>query len=303
MLKHLRQIPAAPDRAVLIGANGFIGRVFAARMNASGVGVLGFGSSDIDLTQLDSADRLAGHLRPDDAVVMLSALTPDRGRDVDTFLKNLMVARNVCKAIEAAPVAHVVYVSSDAVYPFCAEPVDESASAAPADLYGMMHRAREVMFSQMAKAPLAILRCSSVYGGEDSHNSYGPNRFRRHAFEQGSITLGGRGEETRDHIYVGDVAELMRLTLFHRSEGVLNLATGRSESFMDVARMVAAGFDPRPDIKTSARTMPITHRRFYCRATKLAFPDFRPVALEEGIRMAHQEEFAVNKNASAAKAG
>ena len=287
---------------MLIGANGFIGRVFAARLEAAGVRVLGFGSSDIDLTQSCSDAKLASQLRPDDAVVMLSALTPDRGRDVDTFLKNLGIARNVCKALETNPVAHVVYVSSDAVYPFSVEPVHELTPAAPANLYGMMHRAREVMFSQTVKAPLAILRCSSVYGGEDSHNSYGPNRFRRCAFNQGSITLGGGGEETRDHIYVGDVVELMRLTLFHRSEGVLNLATGRSESFVEVARMVGAGFDPRPEIKMSPRNMPITHRLFDCRDARVAFPGFKPIDLEEGIRLAHREEFAISRNANAARA-
>jgi len=48
-----------------------------------------------------------------------------------------------------------------------------------------MHRTRELMLAAEAKAPLAILRLTAVYGAGDTHNSYGPNRFLRQALKDG----------------------------------------------------------------------------------------------------------------------
>ena len=35
---------------------------------------------------------------------------------------------------------------------------------------------------------------------------------------------------------------------------------------------------------------------------RVAFPGFKPIDLEEGIRLAHREEFAISRNANAARA-
>src|SRR3546814_996991 len=92
-----------------------------------------------------------------------------------------------------------------------------------------------------------LLRPTLIYGAEDTHNSYGPNRLRRMARKDARITLFGAGEETRDHISVDDVYRLILLTLRHRSEGVVNLATGHSISYMELARKIAYLFDTPVD--------------------------------------------------------
>ena len=99
------------------------------------------------------------------------------------------------------------------------------------------------LMSAVPAPALAILRCTLVCSADDTHNSYGPNRFRRQAAKDGKITLGGEGKETRDHVSADDVAELVRLVLVHRSAGLLNAVSGRSRSFAEVAHIVAATFD------------------------------------------------------------
>ena len=150
------------------------------------------------------------------------------------------MAEGVARALERVPPDQVVHVSSDAVYPFESGLVTERSCAQPTDLYGMMHLAREVLLRSTVRAPFAVLRPTLVYGAADPHNSYGANRFRRMARKDGMITLFGEGEETRDHVLVEDVARLALEVLRRRSEGLLNVATGRSVSFMALARMVAA---------------------------------------------------------------
>ena len=152
-----------------------------------------------------------------------------------------------------------------------------------------MHLAREVLLRSTVRAPFAVLRATLVYGAADSHNSYGPNRFRRMARKDGMITLFGEGEERRDHVLVDDVARLALEVLRRRSEGLLNVATGRSVSFMALARLVAAHFETPVEIRTTPRQTAVTHRHFDVSALRRAFPEFAFTTLEEGLARVHRE--------------
>jgi UDP-glucose 4-epimerase len=277
MIAHAHAEPHDPARVVVLGARGFIGGALMERMPA-----LGLSSADVDLTSPAAVDKLAGLLQPTDAVVMLAALTPDKGRDLATLMKNLAMMQHLCAALEKKPCAHLVYFSSDALYSFASGLVSEQTPACPQDLYGAMHHTRELMAKSLANIPLLVLRPTLVYGAKDTHSAYGPNRFRRAAEKDGRIQLFGGGEEMRDHIHVDDVAELTLRCLRHRSTGTLNVATGRSTSFHDVARIVAKGFSKPVEIVSSARASAITHRHYDVTNLLKAFPGYRFKALDDG---------------------
>ena len=290
MLEHTQQPAATPSRVVIIGSRGVLGKPTVDFLQKKGVDVLAVSSTDLDLLDADAGAKLAKILRPEDSVVMFSALTPDKGRDIATLMKNLRMAEAVCQALAETGCAHAVYISSDAVYPFPNAMITEETPAAPEDLYGTMHRARDVIFQNATgTAPLAILRCTMVLSASDTHNSYGPNRFRSQAEKDGKITLGGEGEETRDHILAEDVAHLVWLTLMHKSDGILNVVTGTSLSFGDVARMVATQYDPSPELIFTERNNAITYRHFDITNLLKAFPEFKPVPLDQAIAQVHQK--------------
>jgi UDP-glucose 4-epimerase len=289
MLAHQNAKPEKPARAVILGCGGVLGKALLDRLKADGIAVLGLGSADIDLQGAEAAEELRGVLRPDDAVVFLSALTPDKGRDIATLMKNLRMAEAVAGAIAAVKCRHLVYMSSDAVYRFGDGTVDEATPADPLDLYGVMHKAREVMMMSAVPAnALAVLRCTLVSSADDTHNSYGPNRFRRQAAKEGRITLGGEGRETRDHVFADDVAELVRLVLVHRSAGLLNAVSGRSHSFAEVAHMVAATFDPPAQVGFASGGGTVTHRHFDSTALHQAFPSFHFQPLQAVVAEVHR---------------
>ncbi len=289
MLTHTFDTLQKPARVVLLGGSGFVGQALQASLEKGKTAVKSFSSTELDLSAEAAVNVLADELQEDDHLVVLSALTPDKGRDIATFMKNLKMIETVCAAISKAPVKQVVYFSSDAVYPLGDSPVSESSAAAPVDLYGAMHLARELMLKDTVGDKLAILRPTLIYGANDSHNSYGPNRFRRVAAKDSKITIGGNGEETRDHIFVEDVAALVDLVLGHCSNGLLNVATGRSVDFGTLARMVADLFDEGVEVCPTERNMPVTHRHFDVTAVRKAFPEFRFTPLEEGLQEAHKE--------------
>jgi nucleoside-diphosphate-sugar epimerase len=160
-----------------------------------------------------------------------------------------------------------------------------------------MHLAREIMLKQtLAKTPIAVLRPTLIYGAQDTHNSYGPNRLRRAAHKDGRITLFGAGEETREFIAVEDVVNLILLVVQHRSCGTLNLATGHPISYAALAKLVAAQFLPNIiEIVDTPRQNPITHRAFDVTAMRSSFPQFILTALEGGLATAHRQEFGAGE--------
>jgi len=165
--------------------------------------------------------------------------------------------------------------------------VRENSPCDPASLYGLAQLAREKMMAySAAKAgiPLAVLRPCGVYGFGDTHNGYGPNRFLRKAVAEGTISLFGQGEETRDHIFVGDVCKLIRLCAEKVSAGMLNLATGRAYSFAEVAELVCQSMDKTLKIENLPRGGPITHKHFDITMMLKAFPSISFTSLEEGLK-------------------
>jgi len=82
---------------------------------------------------------------------------------------------------------------------------------------------------------------------------------------------------------------LTLLVLRYRSRGLLNLASGRSVSYAELARKVAAQFDGPVTIVGTPRQTPITHRHFDVTALYKAFPTFRFTPLGEGLAKAHRE--------------
>jgi nucleoside-diphosphate-sugar epimerase len=285
-LIHHRPTPEPPARVVVLGASGFVASELLEHLAGLRVETLGIPSSKVDLRDPASAAVLHDILRPDDALVFVSSLTPDRGRDIRTLMTNLAMADHVCAALDKASCAHVVYVSSDAVYADEINPVRETSWCDPSGFHGLMHLARERMLIptlKRSKTPLLLLRPSLLFGARDTHNGYGPNRFLRTALSERTIALFGGGEEKRDHVYVKDLSRLIGLTLLHRTEGVLNAATGRSRSFFDVARVIADRLGGGVRVETTARQNPITHRHFDVTIGLKAFPGFRYTPIEEAL--------------------
>jgi UDP-glucose 4-epimerase len=287
VLKHLSDKPECPQRVVILGGSGFVGSAIARKLQDQNVPVLSLSRNDLDLLSSQASAKLHSILQPTDSVVMVSAVAP--AKTVSMVMQNLRMAEVLCEALADREIAHLVYVSSDAVYADSANPVNENSACAPSTLHGLMHASRELMQKNSTKAPFAALRPTLIYGAGDPHNGYGPNRFWREAAKGGPIHIFGEGEEQRDHIHVDDVAAIAALALSHRSVGALNVVTGTSTSFRDIAQMIASRFSV--EVKSEPRPGPRPHllHRFFDVTNRLkAFPTFRPLALAKGMeQMSH----------------
>ncbi len=291
MLKHGHEKPQNPSRVVVLGSQGFVGSHIVQELKNRGINVLALSKHQLDLLDNGASANLLGYLKPEDALVVVSAIAPCKNNS--QLLNNLKMIQAVTDALEKITVSQIVYISSDAVYADQVSLANESSKCEPSTLHGMMHSARELMLKATVKVPLAILRASLLYGLTDPHNGYGPNRFRRLVAEDKTITLFGEGEEKRDHIHIEDVAKIVALTLQHRSQGTLNIATGQSHSFREVAEMIVSHSRKPITIQGTPRQNPITHRHFDITACHQAFPNFHYTALETGLIKIIQEEGAI----------
>ena len=98
-LQHNWSEPKAPARVVVLGCRGFVGSAIVAELKAHKIPCLGISAAELDLLSPDAAKALAARLQPDDALVVVSALTPDRGKDIATFMKNQHMMEAVCAAL------------------------------------------------------------------------------------------------------------------------------------------------------------------------------------------------------------
>jgi nucleoside-diphosphate-sugar epimerase len=293
LLKHTKSNPALPGRTVVIGGTGFVGAAVVREITRQGGHVVALSRSEVDLLSPNASERLASQLKSGDAVVAAAARAPCK--DLAMMIGNMVIAKAMLEALRRADVSHVVNISSDAVYADKPLPLTEASPTAPTTMHGAMHLAREVAFKTELKAPLANLRPTLLYGAQDPHNGYGPNRFRRLANSGNDIVLFGEGEERRDHVLIDDLARLIVRVLSHRSEGVLNVATGTVHSFRAVADGVVAAAPRKVPVRFSPRQGPMPHdgyRPFDAAAVKSAFADFVFTPLRAGIVQTQAEEFA-----------
>jgi UDP-glucose 4-epimerase len=285
MLTLNQATPTLPERTVIMGAGGFVGHASVASLRSHGAEVSALTRREVDLLAADGATKLAAHLSPATSLVVTSALAPVKNTPM--LLDNLRMMQAVIEAVQAKPVAHLIYISSDAVYADSEQPMSESSPAEPGSLHGVMHLAREVMLkSELAGIPLAIVRPTLIFGPGDPHNGYGPNRFMRLARAGQDIVLFGEGEERRDHIFIGDVAEIVCRCVLHRATGIVNAVSGAVTSFREVAKMAAARHEPRGNIVGTPRVRSMPHngyRAFDAGLLGRLFPDWKLTTLADGL--------------------
>ena len=121
MLTHLNAEPQKPHRVIILGARGFVGAALTEDLAREDIPALPLGRQDVDLEAQDAGAALAARLEPGDTLVFASAKAPVK--TVPMLTANLRMLEAVAAAIEAKPVAHVIYVSwrSARTLSFCAD--------------------------------------------------------------------------------------------------------------------------------------------------------------------------------------
>ena len=276
-------------RIIVIGKSGFVGSELLLSLTAIDAEVIGVGREDVDLTSPLSVTYLADIVRDSDIVVFASGDVPVKS--LEQFERNLSMLRNFLDGIKGKKLNQLIYISSDAVFTDSLQPLRENSPRGAENLHGLMHKVREVTLENSEFMEiLCLLRPTTIYGAKDPHNSYGPCSFMRRAKRAEDIVLFGNGEEERDYIHISDVAAVVAKIIQRRTKGALNLASGEVHSFFEIAALIQEITKSKSLVASKPRSGPMPHngyRPFDITNLKLAFPEFSPVSLKEGLNSMH----------------
>ena len=285
MLKHLNKNKKIPKRVLILGSNGFVSSSVQKRLINLKIKVIGLTRKKIDLSQKKSQEILSKIINHNDTILFVAAKAPVKNEKM--LIKNLQIALNICEVIKNKKIKHFIYLSSDAVYADSKKKLNENSKTIPESLHGIMHLTREIMLSQIKNLPLCIVRPTLIFGANDPHNGYGPNRFVKLGVNKKNIVLFGNGEEKRDHVHVNDVVSVIMFCIFKRANGVLNIASGKVNSFLKIAELVNKLTKNKKKIQRIKRAGPMPHngyRPFKVNLLKNNFKKLKVTNIKQGIK-------------------
>jgi UDP-glucose 4-epimerase len=160
---------------------------------------------------------------------------------------NIAGTLNLLEALRALPAeqrGRFVFVSTGGALYGEADtiPSPETTPANPDSPYGIAKLSAELYLAAYGRVhgiEGAVLRLGNVYGPrQDPHGEAGVVAiFTGRCLDNQPCTLYGDGKQTRDYVYVGDVARANLLALVHPFVGPVNVGTGVET---DVVRLHAA---------------------------------------------------------------
>ncbi|WP_167829436.1 NAD-dependent epimerase/dehydratase family protein [Nocardia vulneris] len=257
-------------KVLVTGGAGFIGSQVVARLMRMGSRVrviddlstgkvgqlreaLALGLSDNDIRVVDVRSRecaaVIAEWRPD-VVVHLAAQAslPAALRSplVDADI-NIRGSVNVLEACSCTGVGLVVFAASAAIYgqvPPDRLPVTEQTPIAPCSPYGLS-KATALryldLFERHRKLPYVALAIGNVYGPRQFGVSSGViPRIAAEVVRGVAPQISGDGRQTRDFVFVTDVAEAVVAASSGRGRGLVNISSGQEASVTEVFDMVCS---------------------------------------------------------------
>ena len=233
-------------RILILGGAGFIGSHLVGLLNNSEhelvvLDNLSSGSrenipSTVKFYQMDirdnDLDKIFGEYHFD-VVVNLAAQTmvpyslehPDEDADI-----NILGLINVLNCCRKHSVQRVIFSSSAAVYGNNINvPLKENEAPMPTSFYGLTKMTAEHymrVYNELYGFDAIVLRFANVYGERQGNGGEGGviSIFAKRIAEGLPISLFGDGEQTRDFVYAGDIAEAIAAALDVQGYHIINVS-------------------------------------------------------------------------------
>lgn len=194
-----------------------------------------------DIRDIDTVERVCKGI---DAVLHLAAQVSVQSSIEQPVLSgeiNIRGFLNVLDTARRAGIKRVVYASSAAVYGMPSElPLTEAAMTRPMSPYGLEKLINDqyaALFAELYDMTCLGMRYFNVFGPrQDPRSPYAGviSKFNDCARSGSSLKVFGDGLQTRDFVYVGDVAASNVAALICSLPGTCNIGTGRSVTLLQM---------------------------------------------------------------------
>ena len=252
----------SPDARVYVaGHRGMVGSAVWRALDGSGfTDLVGWSSSEVDLTDRDAAMDAVLSARPDvvvDAAARVGGIMANSTYPAEFLADNVRIQTNLFEAAHAAGVERLLFLGSSCIYPKMApQPIPESAL-----LTGPLEDTNNAYAIAKISGIIAVQSYRREYGrrwiSAMPTNLYGPGdnfdlqtahvlpamirRFHE-AKESGapSVTLWGSGAPRREFLHVDDLATAcLRLLDAYDDPGHINVGVGSDVTIAELADTVA----------------------------------------------------------------
>lgn len=204
---------------------------------------------------------------------------------------NLEGVLHVLEACRIHGTGHILFSSSAAVYGDNLHiPLKETERLVPTSPYGITKMATEHylrVYHELYGMDATVFRFANVYGERQGEKGEGGvvSIFCKLLSQRQGITVFGDGNQTRDFVYAGDIAQAIIRALPLKGCHTMNVSTGQETSINDLIRSFekAVGYTV-PVQYTAPRTGDILRSVLSNEALKRDLGFVPEMDLEEGIR-------------------
>jgi UDP-glucose 4-epimerase len=277
-------------KIVILGNGGLIGAALEKEFKKKrSLQVEGFNSSSLDLSLKKSSKQLAEILN-EETILLVLARSRTKQNEIDTFHHSTLINQNIARCLEKKRIKKCLYFSSISVYGETTtnRKITENTPVDPSTLYGASKFAGEKLLqlsAYHAGFPLLVLRCCKVYGpGNPDIYSYGPDQFMNTILQENRVALFGNGADNRDYLFIQDLIGIIKYLIFSKAEGTLNLASGDSNPFNEIASLLRKVTRRDFDKVSLDRKRPLIHQGFNIKKLLNACPDASFTDLARGLK-------------------
>lgn len=229
--------PLSGRRILITGANGMLGRAFAATLSAEAprASVLATARDDLDVTHRDAMLRMAS-FRPD-LVIHCAAMVNAERCEREPDLARAVIVDGTRHAIELARAAgaQLVFPQSFLIYDGSINPVTEDVPPAPLSTYGRLKLEAEHLVVDGARDPLVIRMAGFVGGNAADKNFVGAFTRQLLRMAQDGVDTIEVGDRVWQPTYTVDLARNTLLLLEQARVGTYQMAALGEATFFDVA--------------------------------------------------------------------
>jgi len=252
----------SPDARVYVaGHRGMVGSaVWRALKEAGYSDLVGWPSSEVDLTDRDAAMDAVRSAKPDVVVVAaakVGGIMANATYPVEFLADNLRIQTNLFEAAHAADVDRLLFLGSSCIYPKMApQPIPESALltgplestndayaiAKIAGIIGVQSYRREYGRRWISAMPTNLYGPGDNFDLQSSHVLPALIRRFHEAKEAGApaVTLWGTGSPRREFLHVDDLAAAcLRLLDVYDEPEHINVGVGEDVTIAELAALIA----------------------------------------------------------------
>ena len=302
----------SPDARIYVaGHRGMVGSAVWRALEAAGYSdLVGWSSSEVDLTDRDAAMDAVGSAQPDVVVVAaakVGGIMANATYPVEFLTDNLRIQTNLFEAAHAADVDRLLFLGSSCIYPRMApQPIPESALLTGplestndayaiskiAGIIGVQSYRREYGRHWISAMPTNLYGPGDTFDLETAHVLPALIRRFHEASLAGapSVTLWGTGSPRREFLHVDDLAAAcLRLLDVYDEDEHINVGVGDDVTIAELAALVADVVGYSGEVEWDAAKPDGTPRKLLD-ISRISALGWEPqIGLAEGIGSTHEE--------------